>query len=449
MTKNTIQSIKGFKDILPDEVGYYDFIENIIGHVTEQYSVSQIRVPIIEKTELFNRSIGNDTDIVNKEMYDFIDKNGDSICLRPEGTVSIIRCALEHNLIYDRGVKKQKFWYYGPMFRHEKPQRGRFRQFNQFGIEYFGFKNTESDIEIIFLLNLIFERLAIDDGITLHINSLGTKEDRLNYKKIIKQHIDKNIGKLDDNQKKTLKNNPLRLLDSKSENMIDILDGIPPLYDILSTESKSRYDLLLKKLDSMKIQYIHDNTIVRGLDYYNDTVFEWRHELLGSQNAICAGGRYDNLVEELNQTSVPAIGFAMGIERIVEILKHVNQSLSEVYNIIPIINISSENNTYCALQSRELRETMPQKRFFNTDSTSSLSSQLKHAMKMNSNFIILITDENIKDGSFTVKIHANKMNDIIVTKDKLLEMLSELHDDDCSAQDKLDDDFETPGERDE
>ena len=263
MTKNTIQSIKGFKDILPDEVKYYDYIENIVKFATNQHSVSEIRVPIIEKSELFNRSIGNETDIVNKEMYDFIDKNGDSICLRPEGTVSIVRCALEHNLIYDRGIKKQKLWYYGPMFRHENPQRGRFRQFNQFGIEYFGFNNTDSDVEVIFLGNLIFDRLKISDGLTLHINSLGTKEDRLNYKQIINKHIDKNIEKLDDNQKKTLRNNPLRLLDSKSENIIEILQGIPPLYDILSTESKSRYDLLLKKLDDMKIQYIHDNTIVK------------------------------------------------------------------------------------------------------------------------------------------------------------------------------------------
>ena len=426
MTKNTIQSIKGFKDILPDEVKYYDYIENIVKFATNQHSVSEIRVPIIEKSELFNRSIGNETDIVNKEMYDFIDKNGDSICLRPEGTVSIVRCALEHNLIYDRGIKKQKFWYYGPMFRHEKPQRGRFRQFNQFGIEYFGFNNTDSDVEVIFLGNLIFDRLKISDGLTLHINSLGTKEDRLNYKQTINKHIDKNIEKLDDNQKKTLRNNPLRLLDSKSENIIEILQGIPPLYDILSTESKSRYDLLLKKLDDMKIQYIHDNTIVRGLDYYNDTVFEWRHELLGSHAAICAGGRYDNLVEELNETSVPAIGFAMGIERIVEILKQDKEFISNHVGIIPIINTSSEKSTYCALQSHFLRETFPHKRFFNTDSTSSLSSQLKHAMKINSNFIILIKDENIKDSSFTIKTSVNKMNDEVITKDKLINMLGVL-----------------------
>ena len=426
MTKNTIQSIKGFKDILPDEVKYYDYIENIVKFATNQHSVSEIRVPIIEKSELFNRSIGNETDIVNKEMYDFIDKNGDSICLRPEGTVSIVRCALEHNLIYDRGIKKQKLWYYGPMFRHEKPQRGRFRQFNQFGIEYFGFNNTDSDVEVIFLGNLIFDRLKISDGLTLHINSLGTKEDRLNYKQTINKHIDKNIEKLDDNQKKTLRNNPLRLLDSKSENIIEILQGIPPLYDILSTESKSRYDLLLKKLDDMKIQYIHDNTIVRGLDYYNDTVFEWRHELLGSHAAICAGGRYDNLVEELNETSVPAIGFAMGIERIVEILKQDKEFISNHVGIIPIINTSSEKSTYCALQSHFLRETFPRKRFFNTDSTSSLSSQLKHAMKINSNFIILIKDENIKDSSFTIKTSVNKMNDEVITKDKLINMLGAL-----------------------
>ena len=426
MTKKTIQSIKGFKDILPEEVKYYEYIENIVKIAVTQYSISEIRVPIIERSELFNRSIGNESDIVNKEMYDFIDKNGDSISLRPEGTVSIVRCAIQHNLIYDRGVKKQKFWYYGPMFRHEKPQRGRFRQFNQFGIEFFGYNNTESDIEVIFLGNLIFSKLKIDDGLKLHVNSLGTKEDRINYKKIISDHIEKNIEKLDDSQKNTLINNPLRLLDSKSQNMIEILKGIPPLYDILSAQSKARYDLLLAKLDEMKIPYVHDNTIVRGLDYYNDTVFEWRHKILGSNGAICAGGRYDGLVEELNGVSVPAIGFAMGIERIVEILKEEQQNLATATNVIPIINISSESNNYCALQSHNLREIFPHKSFFNTDSSSSLSSQLKHAMKINHVFIILITDENIKDNNFTIKTHANKMNDTLVSRDKLIELIGAL-----------------------
>ena len=427
MPKNTIQSIKGFKDILPDEVEYYQYIENIIKHATNQYSVSEIRVPIIEKTQLFNRSIGDTTDIVNKEMYDFIDKNGDSICLRPEGTVSIVRCVLQHNLIYDRGIKKKKFWYLGPMFRHEKPQKGRFRQFNQFGLEYFGYKNTESDIELILLGNYIFDKLKISQGVTLHINSLGTKEDRSNYMEIIKKYIKKHIEKLDDGQKNTLENNPLRLLDSKSENIINILHGIPPLYDVLSIESKNRYDLLLKKLDNMKIKYIHDNTIVRGLDYYNDTVFEWRHQTLGSHAAICAGGRYDNLVDEFNDASVPAIGFAMGIERIVEVLKAEKITPPDSKITIPVINISSEENTYCSLQSQDLRNIFSNMRFYNTDSASSLSSQLKQAIKLNNNFIIVISDENTNNGSFIVKTCDTKMDDKVVSREELIKMLEALY----------------------
>ena len=320
MKNNTIQSIKGFKDILPSEVKYYRYIEDIIFSVSQQYAINEIRLPLIEKSELFMKSIGNNTDIVNKEMYDFIDKNGDSICLRPEGTASIVRSVIEHNLVYDRGLKKQKYMYYGPMFRHEKPQKGRYRQFNQFGIEYFGFHDTNSDLELIILGNHIFNKLGLSN-VELHLNSLGTSDDKKKYGNIVSQYFELFRDTLDEYQLKTLTNNPLRLLDSKKDNIKDILKKIPKMYETLSEDSKSRFNFLIKKLDDIGIKYRLDNSIVRGLDYYNDTVFEWRDNSLGSQNAICAGGRYDSLVENSGGNIVPAIGFALGIERIVELVK--------------------------------------------------------------------------------------------------------------------------------
>ncbi len=419
MKKNTIKSIKGFKDILPDEIKYYKYFEDISSKVSEQFSIDELRTPIIEKSELFNRSIGDATDIVTKEMYDFVDKNGDSICLRPEGTASVVRSAIEHSLIYDRGLKKQKYWYYGPMFRHEKPQKGRYRQFSQFGVECYGFSDTNSDLELLIIGNSLLKGLNIDN-VTLHINSLGDIDDKKDYEKKIFDHISSHVSRLDKYQAETLAKNPLRLLDSKSDNVKELLLNIPTLYDSLSNKSKSRFDMLLRKLDDLEISYLIDNSIVRGLDYYNDTVFEWRHQSLGSQNAICAGGRYDLLVNMMGGDTVPAIGFAMGVERIIELLK-LNDDLKIQKNIsIPIINTSLEKETYVHLISKNLRTTFEKINFFNTDSSASLTSQLKHAMKVNDTFVIIITDENIKNKSLTIKTSENQMSDMVVKWDELI-----------------------------
>ena len=419
MKKNTIKSIKGFKDILPDEIKYYKYFEDISSKVSEQFSIDELRTPIIEKSELFNRSIGDATDIVTKEMYDFVDKNGDSICLRPEGTASVVRSAIEHSLIYDRGLKKQKYWYYGPMFRHEKPQKGRYRQFSQFGVECYGFSDTNSDLEFLIIGNSLLKGLNIDN-VTLHINSLGDIDDKKDYEKKIFDHISSHVSRLDKYQAETLAKNPLRLLDSKSDNVKELLLNIPTLYDSLSNKSKSRFDMLLRKLDDLEISYLIDNSIVRGLDYYNDTVFEWRHQSLGSQNAICAGGRYDLLVNMMGGDTVPAIGFAMGVERIIELLK-LNDDLKIQKNIsIPIINTSLEKETYVHLISKNLRTTFGKINFFNTDSSASLTSQLKHAMKVNDTFVIIITDENIKNKSLTIKTSENQMSDMVVKWDELI-----------------------------
>ena len=419
MKKNIIKSIKGFKDILPDEAKFYRYFEDISSKVSERFSIEELRTPIIEKSELFNRSIGDATDIVTKEMYDFIDKSGDSICLRPEGTASVVRSAIEHSLIYDRGIKKQKYWYYGPMFRHEKPQKGRYRQFSQFGVEYYGFSDTNSDLELLIMGNSLLNGLNINN-VTLHINSLGNMDDKKKYEKQIFDHISSHTSSLDKYQTDTLTKNPLRLLDSKSDNVKELLLNIPTLYDSLSNKSKSRFDMLLTKLDDLEISYLLDNSIVRGLDYYNDTVFEWRHQSLGSQNAICAGGRYDLLVNMMGGDSVPAVGFAMGVERIIELLK-LNDGLKIQKNIsIAIINTSLEKESYAHLISKNLRSTFKKTNFYNTDSSASLTSQLKHAMKINDSFIIIITDENIKNKNLTIKTSENQMSDKVTEWDELI-----------------------------
>ena len=422
MKTNTIQSIKGFKDILPSEIKFYKYIEKIIFDISNQYAINELRLPFIEKSELFMKSIGDNTDIVNKEMYNFIDKNGESICLRPEGTASVVRSVIEHNLVYDRGLKKQKYMYYGPMFRHEKPQKGRYRQFNQFGIEYFGFSDTNSDLELIILGFHIFDKLGLNN-IKLHLNSLGDKNDKKNYAEIVTKFFTPIKNKLDDYQLNTLNNNPLRLLDSKKDNIRDTLKKIPTMSETLSNESKSRFNILLEKLDNTGIDYILDNSIVRGLDYYNDSVFEWRDTSLGSQNAVCAGGRYDSLVKNTGGNDVPAIGFAMGIERIVELIKNIDISFDEQQFIIPIMSTLAETESYGLELATSLRHRYPCLGFYTTDSSASLSSQTKSALKINDTFIILITNENIKDKSITVRMKENKMNDTILTNDELIKLM--------------------------
>ena len=422
MKTNSIRSIKGFKDILPSEIKYYKYIEKIIFDISNQYAINELRLPFIEKSELFMKSIGDTTDIVNKEMYDFIDKNGESICLRPEGTASVVRSVIEHSLAYDRGLKKQKYMYYGPMFRHEKPQKGRYRQFNQFGVEYFGFSDTNSDLELIILGFHIFDKLGLYN-IKLHLNSLGDKNDKKNYAEIVTKFFTPIKNKLDDYQLNTLNNNPLRLLDSKKDNIRDTLKKIPTMSETLSNESKSRFNILLEKLDNTGIDYILDNSIVRGLDYYNDSVFEWRDTSLGSQNAVCAGGRYDSLVKNTGGNDVPAIGFAMGIERIVELIKNIDISFDEQQLIIPIISTLDETESYGLELATSLRHRYPCLSFYTTDSSASLSSQTKSALKINDTFIILLTNENIKDKSITVRMKENKMNDTILTNDELIKLM--------------------------
>ena len=397
MSKKHTTSLRGFKDILPEDLHHYYSIEKVLKNITNSYSINELRTPILESTNVFDKSLGSQTDIVTKEMYVFNDKNSESVCLRPEGTSSIVRSAIENNLIYDRGIKKRKYWYYGPMFRYERPQKGRLRQFNQFGLEYFGFSGISSEIELIVLINKLFTTLEID-YYQLHINSIGNQVDRDLYGSKIKSIMSDNVSILTDAEKYTLENNPLRLLDSKNAKIKNALSSMPTLYESLNNESKKRFDSVIQLLDQLDINYIIDNSIVRGLDYYNDTVMEWKTDKLGSQDAICAGGRYDQLIQSNYSIDMPAVGVALGVERLVELLKITQTSSNQVK--YAILNDSSENINLFIKMSELIRNTYPDHSFMNTDPEGSISSQIKYAKKLNDKQAIIINNNRIKLHNF-------------------------------------------------
>ena len=427
MTDDTIKIVRGFKDIYnSSELKLLDNFKTTVSSITKQYGINELRTPILEKTELFKRSIGSTTEIVNKEMYTFEDKNADSLSLRPEGTVSCVRSALENNLIFDRGIKRKKYWYYGPMFRRERPQKGRFRQFDQFGIEYFGFDNINSDLEIIFFGNRLFNDECKIDGIKLHLNSIGNEEDRLGYGEKINSLLSKFKKELTEEQQNTLTRNPIRLLDAKSEKIKEILQDLPNLVDILSTESKKRFESLIEKLEQSHIKYTLDNSIVRGLDYYNDTVFEWKHDSLGSQDAICAGGRYDGLVKKIGGVDVPAIGFAAGVERILMILSKLSQNNIQE-NSVAIINYSTEDNFAGLAITESLRNQFEKISFYSTDSSSNIDKQYKQAEQIKPKYILFFGDEEIKSNTYTIKDSRDKVKKEKISKNELIKIFDKIN----------------------
>jgi histidyl-tRNA synthetase len=310
----TISAIRGMNDCLPSQTPVWQFVEARIRELTSSYHYQEIRTPIVESTDLFKRSVGEATDIVEKEMYVFDDRNGDSLALRPEGTACAVRAGTQHGLLYNQ---QQRLWYMGPMFRHERPQKGRYRQFHQFGAEAFGFEGPDIDVEMILLGARLWKAFGISDKVELQINSLGNTQARTEYKALLITYLQQHIEHLDEDSKRRLSTNPLRILDSKDTNTQKIVANAPKLIDHLDDESKQHFTQLCERLDTLGIQYTINPSLVRGLDYYNRTVFEWVTTLLGAQGTICAGGRYDGLVEQLGAKATPAVGFAMGIERLV------------------------------------------------------------------------------------------------------------------------------------
>ena len=331
-------------DILPDVTPIWQYLESEVRAVFSMYGYSEIRMPVVEPTELFKRSIGEVTDIVEKEMYTFDDRNGDSLTLRPEGTAGCVRAGEEHGLLFNQ---TQRLWYQGPMFRYEKPQKGRYRQFHQIGLETFGMASADIDAEVIMLSARLWKRLGILDSVTLQINSLGSTESRQRYKQDLTEYLTKYYSELDEDSQRRLSTNPLRILDSKSESTQAILGDAPVLTDYLDEESKEHFEDLTNMLDQAGVKYQINPRLVRGLDYYCKTVFEWVTDKLGAQGTVCAGGRYDGLVQQLGGKPTPAVGFAMGVERLVLLL--------ETLNVLPA-SVNTAFDLYIAAEVKGIQQ---------------------------------------------------------------------------------------------
>ena len=313
----TLQAIRGMNDCLPDQTGTWQYVENILRQTVAQYGYREIRMPLVESTELFKRSIGEVTDIVEKEMYTFEDRNGDSLTLRPEGTASAVRAGNQHGLIYNQ---QQRLWYLGPMFRHERPQKGRYRQFHQFGVEVYGLAGPDIDAEVIALSARLWQAFGISEHVRLELNSLGSNAARAVYKDKLVAYLEQHKDALDEDSQRRMYTNPLRVLDSKNPDVQALVANAPKLQDHLDPESAEHFALLCQRLDELGISYTVNPNLVRGLDYYNATVFEWVTDTLGAQGTVCAGGRYDGLVEQLGGKASPSVGFAMGMERLILML---------------------------------------------------------------------------------------------------------------------------------
>ncbi|MDN7127008.1 histidine--tRNA ligase [Pseudidiomarina sp. 1APR75-33.1] len=314
----TIQAIRGMNDILPSQSPAWQYVERVLRDVAAAYTYQEIRMPVLESTDLFKRSIGEVTDIVEKEMYTFDDRNGDSLTLRPEGTASCVRAGNEHGLLFNQ---TQRLWYMGPMFRHERPQKGRYRQFNQFGLEAFGMDGPDIDAEVILFSARLWQAFGISKQVELQLNSLASNEARANYREALREFLRAHEANLDEDSKRRLDTNVLRVLDSKSPETQAVLEQAPKLSEYWDDASREHFEGLCKRLDAAGIKYRLNERLVRGLDYYNRTVFEWVTTELGAQGTVCAGGRYDGLVEQLGGKPTPAVGFAMGIERLVLLLE--------------------------------------------------------------------------------------------------------------------------------
>jgi histidyl-tRNA synthetase len=406
-----LQSIKGMKDILPADVAPWQHTESVMRTVLEAYGYREIRLPLMEKTELFARSIGAQTDIVGKEMYTFTDRDGDSITLRPEGTAGCVRAGIQHGLFHNQ---QPRLYYLGPMFRHERPQRGRHRQFHQIGAEAVGWEGPDIDAEMILLVSRIWRELGVRD-IELEINSLGDNDARRRYRRKLVDFLSRYETQLDRDSQQRLKLNPLRVLDSKDEGTKRIIADAPDILDSLDSESRSHLETLQEYLSAAGIQYRLNPRLVRGLDYYSRTVFEWSSSRLGAQGTVCAGGRYDGLVEELGGRPTPAIGFALGFERLIELLSaRPNDTKVDVY----LVTLGGVARGAGLVIGEELRDSGLN--VIGHCGESGIKNQMKRADKSNAEVAILVGEDELKSGTFVVKPLRSEREQVTVNKEQLL-----------------------------
>jgi len=386
-------------DILPGDSFAWQHVEGVLRDVVQSYGYSEIRLPLLEKTELFRRSIGAVTDIVEKEMYTFDDRNGDSLTLRPEGTAGCARACMEHGLLHNQ---VQRLWYSGPMFRHERPQKGRYRQFHQLGVESFGMEGPDIDAEMILMSARIWQRLALKP-VSLQLNSLGTPAARAVYREALVDYLRQRIAGLDEDSRRRLDSNPLRILDSKNPEMQALIAAAPVLTDYLDDDSRRHFGELRDRLDAAGIDYVLNPRLVRGLDYYSRTVFEWVTTALGAQGTICAGGRYDGLVEYLGGRAVPAFGFAIGMERLLALLQETGDGLSREYPHVFLVMSGEAARRRGLVFADELRTTVPGLRVQACCDGGSFKSQFRRADRSGARLALVLGEEETAGHNVVVK----------------------------------------------
>ena len=401
MTASMIQPVKGMNDVLPAEIARWQFLEATARDLLHAYAFEEMRVPVVEQTDLFKRAIGEYTDVVEKEMYSFEDKGRERLTLRPEATAGIVRAAISNGML--RGAR-HKLWCVGPMFRHERPQKGRQRQFHQIGVEAFGLTGPDIDAELLLLTARLWKTLKIDHVVTLQINSLGTSEDRKIYRAALVEYLTKHHDELDEDSQRRLQTNPMRILDSKNSDVQKVLQHAPTLSDFIDDESRQHFDALCEVLTTLNISYEINPKLVRGLDYYSKTVFEWVTSSLGAQGTICAGGRYDGLVEQLGGKPCPGVGFAMGMERLVLLLDELNAVPDSVAQTVDVFIVAvGDTMKESVVLSDTLRSECPNIRIESHCGGGSFKSQIKKADKSGAAIALILGEEEVASATAGVK----------------------------------------------
>lgn len=420
-----IQAIRGMNDLLPEQSPLWQYFEGQVASLMLRYGYREIRTPIVEQTALFARSIGEVTDIVEKEMYSFEDRNGDSLTLRPEGTASCVRAAMEHGLLHNQ---TQRLWYQGPMFRHERPQKGRYRQFHQIGVEAYGMEGPDIDAELILLSARLWKQLGLYEHVTLELNSLGSLEARGAYRDALVGYFESHLDVLDEDSRRRLTGNPLRILDSKNPDMAEMLSGAPQLLDHLDEPSREHFERLTALLDAAGIDYRINSRLVRGLDYYSRSVFEWTTKALGSQGTVCAGGRYDGLVEQLGGKPTPAVGFAMGIERLILLLETLDLAPMEIQRGVDayLLAIGERAEREALLLGEQLRDVLPHLALHVHCGGGSFKSQIKKADKSGARLALILGEDEVAQGTLGLKYLREERDQETLPRAAALDRLREL-----------------------
>ena len=394
-----LQSVRGMRDILPDQSSSWQYIESTARDLFNGYGYKELRTPIIESTDLFKRSIGDATDIVEKEMYTFEDRNGDSLTLRPEGTAGCVRAGMQHGLLHNQ---QQRIWYIGPMFRHERPQKGRYRGFYQAGIETYGIATPDIDAEVIAIAARFWKKLGFKN-VRLEINSLGNNEARQAYREVLIEYFSEHQDQLDSDSQRRLHKNPLRILDTKNPTMKNLVENAPDLLDYLDDDSKEHFEGLKQRLDSMGITYQVNSRLVRGIDYYNRTVFEWITDDLGAQGTICAGGRYDGLVKQLGGRETPACGFGIGLDRLQLLVEEQGLDQSNLEPNVYLVMAGQEAELVGLSLAESLRDDQPNLRLLVNGGSGSFKSQLKRADNSGADYAFILGSTEIEEKTITIK----------------------------------------------